>query len=686
MTKSSQSDDKVGHGNPPVGTRFPKGRSGNPNGRPKGHLNVANVTRKVLNRPVRVREGGKSRMMPAAEVLLRSHVNKALQGDGRSFDTIAELLEKTGLTNELSDEERKNREMRLPLSLEEPDWELLNAPALERERQRLSALADLQELPQRKRDIGPSVCPPIEDGDRLTQQAKFDEACDAYNRQIDLCKKDLDGEPENQQAQETFRTAVSRIGLLADRFLLAGDIVKAHRYAEAALVEAKSSFWVDVKDSLGNQVTNYTWIEMIRAHAAMFLGRTDEARSFYLGFSSNKRLAWTTWETVILQDFVRLRKAGHEHLLMTEIEKNLGEKGWTTQRGNTKLGVRKVNMPIADIVFIDDHPHDLKSGDLLRDHGDPDKAMEVYLRNLKAGKTKLDKDASNVKWQHELKVVVDRIALVTRKLLVGGRFPSAFEHARDALTVLPHDLLLEAVDAYALMYLNHEVEARNLLLSNRGKEVDGVPWETIILQDFAEQRKAGCSRPLMDEIEAMFSDGEHKLQSAGTSAHPDSETAKLLQSSDIQAGDALAERGMCDEALAVYYRRLELSQAAIDRFDPEPFRPQIVADRTAAAEKITSLAAGHIMNGQFEEALHAVECVLTVLPRAIGPSVYRAIALMLLGQHDEARELFRSLRGQRIDAEHFAEDLIRHEFNTLRDAGLGRPLMEEVERCFAETT
>jgi hypothetical protein len=48
--------------------------------------------------------------------------------------------------------------------------------------------------------------------------------------------------------------------------------------------------------------------------------------------------------------------------------------------------------------------------------------------------------------------------------------------------------------------------ARALYLQYRGeKDVqDGKPWTAVILEDFAELRKAGLSRPLMDEVEEQF--------------------------------------------------------------------------------------------------------------------------------------------------------------------------------------
>ena len=63
----------------------------------------------------------------------------------------------------------------------------------------------------------------------------------------------------------------------------------------------------------------------------MFLSKSGEARDFYLSFQSKKNELFTSWETVILQDFVKLRKALHSHRLMIEIEKKLVDAGWTAQ-------------------------------------------------------------------------------------------------------------------------------------------------------------------------------------------------------------------------------------------------------------------------------------------------------------------------------------------------------------------
>src|SRR5260370_10634823 len=49
----------VGYCNPPERTRFKKGRSGNPQGRPRGTFNMATVLERTLREKVVINENGK---------------------------------------------------------------------------------------------------------------------------------------------------------------------------------------------------------------------------------------------------------------------------------------------------------------------------------------------------------------------------------------------------------------------------------------------------------------------------------------------------------------------------------------------------------------------------------------------------------------------------------------------------
>lgn len=92
MVDRERLSHSVGFRRPPRHTRFKKGRSGNPRGRPKGTLNVATTLRKALSAPVKVTERGKSKTMTKLDVAIQQQTNKAAAGDGRALKLLGQLL------------------------------------------------------------------------------------------------------------------------------------------------------------------------------------------------------------------------------------------------------------------------------------------------------------------------------------------------------------------------------------------------------------------------------------------------------------------------------------------------------------------------------------------------------------------------------------------------------------------
>jgi hypothetical protein len=82
---------KVGYGKPPKTTRFKKGKSGNPSGRPKGSLNLATDVTAELGEHITVREDGRSRRVSKQRALIKSLMAKALQGDVRAMTSLLAL-------------------------------------------------------------------------------------------------------------------------------------------------------------------------------------------------------------------------------------------------------------------------------------------------------------------------------------------------------------------------------------------------------------------------------------------------------------------------------------------------------------------------------------------------------------------------------------------------------------------
>jgi hypothetical protein len=81
MSFDNDLETEVGYGKPPVRTRFRKGQSGNPKGRPRGRLNVATVLEKTLREKVVINENGRRRTITKLEAAMKQLVNKAASGD-----------------------------------------------------------------------------------------------------------------------------------------------------------------------------------------------------------------------------------------------------------------------------------------------------------------------------------------------------------------------------------------------------------------------------------------------------------------------------------------------------------------------------------------------------------------------------------------------------------------------------
>ncbi len=82
----------VGFGEPPERTRFRKGRSGNPAGRPKGALNLGTLLGKVLAEKVAVKDAsGRRREISKLEAALTQLVNKAAGADLRAIRLLVDL-------------------------------------------------------------------------------------------------------------------------------------------------------------------------------------------------------------------------------------------------------------------------------------------------------------------------------------------------------------------------------------------------------------------------------------------------------------------------------------------------------------------------------------------------------------------------------------------------------------------
>lgn len=99
----------VGYMNPPEHTRFKKGKSGNPRGRPRKQEDLNTVLQRVLNRKVRVKDDDQT--MPIRDALMRKLRELALQGDRQALALQRRIIDESGIADPdaCSPEEKKRR-------------------------------------------------------------------------------------------------------------------------------------------------------------------------------------------------------------------------------------------------------------------------------------------------------------------------------------------------------------------------------------------------------------------------------------------------------------------------------------------------------------------------------------------------------------------------------------------------
>ncbi len=99
MPRERKADDEVGYGKPPRHTRFVKGQSGNPKGRPRGAKNFTILLDEALNEPVTVSDNGGRRRVSKRQAIITQLVNWSATADFRAikllFDIVGDIERQT---------------------------------------------------------------------------------------------------------------------------------------------------------------------------------------------------------------------------------------------------------------------------------------------------------------------------------------------------------------------------------------------------------------------------------------------------------------------------------------------------------------------------------------------------------------------------------------------------------------
>ena len=111
MIDKPKSDYLVGYGKPPVPQRFPKGRSGNLKGRPRGARSLKQLLADELASPITIIEGGRRKLITKREALAKRLVQRGLTDKDRALKLLLDEMDRLGVAGHFDHEE----EQRVPI-------------------------------------------------------------------------------------------------------------------------------------------------------------------------------------------------------------------------------------------------------------------------------------------------------------------------------------------------------------------------------------------------------------------------------------------------------------------------------------------------------------------------------------------------------------------------------------------
>ena len=125
MPPEKTGDYEVGYGRPPRHTRFAKGQSGNPRGRPGGAKNFTTLLEEALDEAVTVTENGGRRKVYKRRAIVTQLVNRSATADFRATKLLFDIM-------------RENERRTEPASPETAEFSEADQKVLEEIRSRFS--------------------------------------------------------------------------------------------------------------------------------------------------------------------------------------------------------------------------------------------------------------------------------------------------------------------------------------------------------------------------------------------------------------------------------------------------------------------------------------------------------------------------------------------------------------------
>jgi hypothetical protein len=99
-------DYAIGYGKPPAHSRFRKGRSGNPGGRPRGKR-LATLLREALNQTAMIEINGRPRRVSRGQATVALLIDRAAEADPRWMKLLLDLVQKLDIGGDARDDDEE---------------------------------------------------------------------------------------------------------------------------------------------------------------------------------------------------------------------------------------------------------------------------------------------------------------------------------------------------------------------------------------------------------------------------------------------------------------------------------------------------------------------------------------------------------------------------------------------------
>jgi hypothetical protein len=99
-------DYAIGYGKSPAHSRFRKGRSGNPGGRPRGKR-LATLLREALNQTAMIEINGRPRRVSRGQATVALLIDRAAEADPRWMKLLLDLVQKLDIDGDARDDDEE---------------------------------------------------------------------------------------------------------------------------------------------------------------------------------------------------------------------------------------------------------------------------------------------------------------------------------------------------------------------------------------------------------------------------------------------------------------------------------------------------------------------------------------------------------------------------------------------------